>query len=161
MWRKLRKREWFRSNIFKPTFERQQAWQLLYDLASRTRASFEAAKFVRSIRLRVGQFYALVRLSNCLEQPSRGHVRRLLQQACKFRKLMWPKARAVLQLPFLAHDEFAKEVKSFLKQLVLKYKSILLSFHLPPVNILEQPHQTLKGLHEIPGIGSASSRLFG
>ena len=96
--------------MFKPTFERQQAWQLLYDLASRTRASFEAAKYVRSARLGVDQFYALVRLSNCLEQPSRGHVRRLLQQACKFRKLIWPKARAVLQLPFLAHDEFAKEV---------------------------------------------------
>ena len=139
LWRKLRKREWARSNDFKPTFERQQAWQLLYDLASRTRASFEAAKHVRSARLGVDQFYALVRLSNCLEQPSKGHVRRLLQLACKFRKLIWPKARAVLKLPFLAHDEFAKEVKSFLKQLVWKHKPMLLSFHLPPVSILEQP----------------------
>ena len=59
--------------------KRKQAWELLYDLASFTRQSFEAAKSLRSYRFVDTEVYAIIRLSNALEQPSQSRVRRLLR----------------------------------------------------------------------------------
>ena len=49
--------------------DKQQAWSLLYDLASLTVASFEAAKIVRSARVSALELYALFRMAEIMEQP--------------------------------------------------------------------------------------------
>ena len=49
--------------------QRRQAWEILYDLSSFTRASFDAVKLLRSQRLVDDEVYAIIRLSFCLEEP--------------------------------------------------------------------------------------------
>ena len=69
LWGKVRRRASATSTPTKCLMDKQQAWSLLYDLASLTVASFEAAKIVRSARVSALELYALFRMAEIMEQP--------------------------------------------------------------------------------------------
>ena len=54
---------------------RQLAWNIFYDLGSHTRASFEAAPFVRSKKMSDEEVYALIKLSLSVENLVRHQIR--------------------------------------------------------------------------------------
>ena len=104
LWRKLRKRMLALNQPQNIARSRQQAWELLYDLSTFSEASYRACRIIRSHQVTDIEVYAMVRLSNSLEQPIKHGVRKLLQSALKYRKISWPVSSLPLRLPFLAHD---------------------------------------------------------
>ena len=132
--------------------QRRQAWEILYDLSSVTRASFDAVKLLRSQRLVDDEVYAIIRLSFCLEEPLKTRVRNLLKSVAHHRQMTWPgHQQACLSLPFLSHQSFAASVDRWLRDTVLRFRPILVPFHLPSTKVREATLQSCKGLlHNVP-----------
>ena len=146
LWRKLRKR--LRGNC-KPVVvaeSRQTAWQMLYDLGSHTKASFNAAKIIRSHkRMTDAEIYALIKLSRSVENPTRAKIQRLLKSAVKYRETMhWPLTARPLGVLPLAHSSFNRDWERWLKQVIQDFKYLFPSFHVPRSNLREVPHQSIK-----------------
>ena len=74
LWRKLRKRLHGQCKQFTIKDCRQLAWNIRYDLRSHTKASFEAARLVRSKRMSDEEVCALVKLSRSVENPVRFRI---------------------------------------------------------------------------------------
>ena len=144
LWRKLRKRLHGQRRLFTVSVKRKQAWELLYDLASFTRQSFEAAKSLRSYRFVDTEVYAIIRLSNALEQPSQSRVRRLLRGVARHRNMVWPRRPTALPALFLSHSDFSAQLKRWLSVVIQQYKWMLPPFHVPRPTVREIPHQSLK-----------------
>ena len=146
LWRKLRKRLFHSVQPFEcalPALQRRHAWEILYDLSSFTRASFEAVKFLRSQRTVDDEVYAIVRLSLCLEEPLKIHVRNLLKRIVQHRKMTWPcHQQACLSLPFLSHGSFSSSVEHWLRPLVLPFRPLLVPLHLTSTRVREAALQS-------------------
>ena len=82
-----------------------QAWNILFELTSPGRLSFDTATTLRSGKFDDWEIYVLYRLRNHLEQPARGRARKLLASAMKFRNMTIPKLNRPATMPFLAHSE--------------------------------------------------------
>ena len=67
---------------------RELAWNILYDLGSHTKASFEAACLVRSKRMSDEEVCALIKLRRSVENPVRVRIHSILKSAVKFRGTM-------------------------------------------------------------------------
>ena len=151
LWRKLRKRLFHSVQPFECTVERRQAWEILYDLSSFTRASFDALKLLRSQRLVDDEVYSIVRLSLCLEEPLKTRVRNSFKKVVKFRKMTWPAHQACLSIPFMSHASFSASVDRWLKTLVLHFRPLLGPLDLPSARVREAALQSCKGLlHNVP-----------
>ena len=151
LWRKLRKRLFHSVQPFECTVQRRQAWEILYDLSSFTRASFDALKLLRSQRLVDDEVYSIVRLSLCLEEPLKTRVRNSFKKVVKFRKMTWPAHQACLSIPFMSHASFSASVDRWLKTLVLHFRPLLGPLDLPSARVREAALQSCKGLlHNVP-----------
>ena len=142
LWRKLRKRLHGQRRPFTVSVKRKQAWELLYDLASFARQSFEAAKSLRSYRFVDTEVYAIIRLSNALEQPFQSRVRRLLRGVARHCNMVWP--RRPTALPASDFSDFSAQLKRWLSVVIQQYKWMLPPFHVPRPTAREIPHQSLK-----------------
>ena len=150
LWLKLRKKLFQQEQPYCFQLSRLRAWETLCDLASFSRASFEKVKTLRSQRLVDDEIYALVRLSLNIQEPFRSKVRALLKGVCVYRNMTWPKGSMGLQLQFTADDHFAARVSKWLRAQIIRFKHVLVPFHLPPSQIREKPHQSLKDfLHNV------------
>ena len=110
LWRKLRKRLHGQCKQFTIKDCRQLAWNILYDLGSHTRASFEAAQLVRSKKMSDEEVYALIKLSRSVEIPVRHRIYGILKSAVKFRSTMhWPLTGKPLGVLPLAQSSFIRE----------------------------------------------------
>ena len=146
LWRKLRKRLHGQCKQFaiKDIF-RQLAWNILYDLGSHTRASFDAARMVRSQRMSDEEVYALIKLSRSVENPVRFRIHSILKSAVKFRGTMhWPLTGRPMPVLPLSHDTFIREGQLWLKSLISYVEYLFPSFHLPKSKLREVPHQSIK-----------------
>ncbi|CAE7787762.1 unnamed protein product [Symbiodinium sp. CCMP2592] len=145
LWRKLRKRMFGRSSKFFIHDSRELAWGLLFKMASRTRASFETAKLLRSNKTADEEVYALIKLSRNIENPHRNRVQGILKGVVKFRKKMhWPRTSRPLGVLPTASPSFSKECEKWLQDLILRYKYLFPSFHVPKNSLREVPHQSIK-----------------
>ena len=142
LWAKLRRRL-FGTRV--PTtimIDRTQAWEHIFDLSSATRASFEAAKILRSSRVTDAEVHALLKLTHALEQPAKGRVLGIFRSICEFRNMSWPASARSLCVPFLAQEDFAAQLQQWLRTTILNFKDILILFHLPS-------HKVRKGAHHL------------
>ena len=76
--------------------------RVLRDLTKHTRASFDAARHLRSGKYTDLEVYAIRRMATSLEEPGRSRALHILNQALKFRNLTPPKSNLPLTIPFLA-----------------------------------------------------------
>ena len=151
LWRKFRKRLHVSSQPLCFAVTRRHAWELLFDIASFTRASFEALKLLRSERFVDDDVYAILRLSLSLEEPLKTRVRQLLKGVVRHRLMTWPSGHSSLRIPFLAHAGFAHSLERWLSATVQRFKHVLVPFHLPSRKIRETKHQACKDLlHNVP-----------
>ena len=145
LWRKLRKRLHRHSRQFVIKDSREYAWGLLFKLGSRTRAAFETSKLLRSNKTADEEVYALIKLSRNIENPHRGRVQGLLKGVVKFRKTMhWPRTSRPLGVLPLSSNRFMLECEQWLNKLILQYKYLFPSFHVPRNSLREAPHQSIK-----------------
>ena len=148
LWRKLRKRLFYSSQPAAFSIRRKQAWEILFDVASHTLASFRACTVLRSSRYVNDEVYAVIRLSLTLEEPLRSRTRQLLKQVANYRQMTWPSNAGTLSLQPMAHRSFSREIREWLKSQIRRYRHILVPFHLPSTQIREAPHRSLlKCLH--------------
>ena len=138
LWRELRKRLHRHSRKFVIKDSREFAWGLLFRLGSRTRAAFETSKLLRSNKTADEEVYALIKLSRNIENPHWGRV-------VKFRKTMhWPRTSRPLGVLPLSSDRFMSECEQWLKKLILQYKYLFPSFHVPRNSLRAAPHPSIK-----------------
>ena len=90
-----------------------QAWSTIFDLASESKRSYDAARTIRSGIVHDWQVYALFRLCKHLEEPQRSKVKHIITSALKFRNLTVPQVNKPFTTPFLAHDFFSFELQLY------------------------------------------------
>ena len=126
-------------------FCRQLAWNIFYDLGSYTRASFVAARLIRSKKLSDEEVSTLIKLSRHVENPVRHKIHSILKSAVKFRGTMhWPLTAKPLGVLPLAQSNFTHQWELWLKSLICDVKYLFPSFHLLKSNLSEVPHQSIK-----------------
>ena len=65
-----------------------------------------------------------------------GPLRNLLKRVAHHRQMTWPgHQQACLSLPFLSHQSFATSVDRWLRGTVLRFRPILVPFHLPSTRV--------------------------
>ena len=90
--------------------ERQTASNILFDLGSFTKASYNAARLIRSRRMNNDEFYSLIKLSRNIENPASSKIQDLLYSGVKFRTTMhWSKAARPLEVLPLAHPHINRD----------------------------------------------------
>ena len=116
--------------------------------SSFTVQSWNACRSLRSQRWTDSEVYAVIRLTHCLEQPSKGRAQDLLRKVCQYRNMTWPAAGFSLAIQPLAHPEFLTNVKNWMKTAVLQFKHVLVPFFLPSCTPREAAHpQVVHALH--------------
>ena len=144
LFRKLRRRQ---HAIHEPhlfTSTRLHALTLLRNLTKHTRASFEAAKQLRSGKHTDLEVYAIQRMAANLEEPGRSRALHAINQALKYRNLTPPKPNIPLTVPFLAHDQFPRHCEQWLKTTIQQHKHLAIPLHLPTHRLREAAHKTLR-----------------
>ena len=145
LWRKLHKRMHRRNQRFFIKNSRELAWGLLFKLGSRTRAAFDTSKLLRSRQTADEEVYALIKLSRNIENPHRNRVQGLLKSVAKFRtKMHWPKTARPLGVLPLCHPPFTSQCERWLRNIILQYKYLFPSFHVPKNSLREVPHPSIK-----------------
>ena len=114
-------------------------------MGSSTRASFDAARMIRTKRMSDEEVYALIKLSRSVENPVRSRIHSILKSAVKFRSAMhWPLTGRPLPVLPLSHSTFIREGQLWLNSLISDFKYLFPSFHLPKSKLREVPHQSIK-----------------
>ena len=145
LWRKLHKRMHRRNQRFFIKNSRELAWGLLFKLGSRTRAAFDTSKLLRSRQTADEEVYALIKLSRNIENPHRNRVQGLLKSVVKFRtKMHWAKTSRPLGVLPLRHPHFTPQCEKWLRNIILQYKYLFPSFHVPKNSLREVPPQSIK-----------------
>ena len=121
-----------------------QAWATIFDLASDTKRSYDAARTIRSGAVHGWEVYALFRLCKHLEEPQRSKVKHIITAASKFRNLTVPQVNNPFTIPFLAHSDFSSRLQLWLRSYVLTYKEMAIPLHPPPQAVRESSFPTLR-----------------
>ena len=147
LWKKARRRLRTTSSNFSPMGEGEsphlQAWHLLFNLASYNLNSFLASKRIRRLDFDPLQLYALFRQSQHMEPPHKQKAQNLLRSALRLRNLPIPGYNKSLTLPDLANPDFERNLKKWLRAILLKNKIHAIPFHLPSHSFLVSKHRTL------------------
>ena len=149
LFRKVRKRITKHSNFRHAQFRskpmpQNRAWEILFDLCSATKRSFDAERHIRSLAVSPDEVYALFRLAHNLEQPHRSAAISCIKRCLIFRQLSIPKSNLPLTIPFLCIPDFSKQVKGFLRLIVQGNIDHALPFHLPTMNTRESKFPSLE-----------------
>ena len=144
LWRKWHKRMHRRNQRFFVKNSRELAWGLLFKLGSRTRAAFETSKLLRSRQTADEEVYPHQAQSQHMESPSQPSSR--VAQECG--QVSHQDALAQnIQAPgclSLCHPHFTSQCERWLRNIILQYKCLLPSFHVPKNSLREVPHQSIK-----------------
>lgn len=92
--------------------------------------------------LRSGQFtdvevYAIYRLANNLEEPSRSRTRSLIKKVLGFRNATVPCPNFPPGVPFQAHDDFKINIQKWLRHFVLDHREFAVTLHIPTQTVRE------------------------
>ena len=93
--------------------------------------AFDASRRLRSSEFSHLHAYALHRLANHLEDPTRSRVKSLLKQIFRFRGMAFPRQCKPLVIPLLAHSGFKQAVTGFLREQIKNFRDHLVPFHYP------------------------------
>ena len=121
----------------------QSLWQTLLMLAGDNLTSFRAQAFLRRHRVHQLHLYALLRLSNNLEQPWRSRVKSHIAKIFRVKNLALPGTNSPFRTCPLSHPEFQYGVRQFLRQIIRKSEHRLLPLHVPSRSILFRAHVSL------------------
>ena len=144
LFRRLRRRLQSTAQPILHTSHKLHALTVLRDLTKHTRASFDAARHLRSDKYTDLEVYAICRMATSLEEPGRSRALHLLNQALTYRNLTPPKSNLPLTIPFLAHPSFQSDVQRWLAQLINHHKHFAIPLHLPTCRVREAAHPTLR-----------------
>ncbi|OLP89200.1 hypothetical protein AK812_SmicGene29372 [Symbiodinium microadriaticum] len=123
-----------------------QFWKLLYAISSDTKQEYDASRELRSGKHDNETVTLLYRLANHMEQPWRSKAKARLRRVLTFRNATVPKHNLPLKIPFLAHNDFKKNVQEFVSKLIRRHRHVLTPYHLPHLptkTIQEMPHPAL------------------
>ena len=144
--RKLRSRLYKLGALSLHSTEKQEvhsSWVILTVLAERSIASFNIQRRLRSCSCSLPHIYALLRLSNNLEEPPKSSVQSILSRILEFKGgLAPPKARPI-KIPLLSHNDFRNATKKWLTSKVIPVKDFLIPFHLPPCHVVSAAHSSM------------------
>lgn len=143
LFQRLRRRLTTRAIPTSVQCKQQHAWNILFQLTSPGKISFDTSRDLRSGKYDDWEIYAIFRLCNHLEQPTRGTAKKLLSSAMTFRNMTIPKKNRPASMIFLAHSDFSSQIGKFLKQHVQRYKHLAIPLHLPTAKMRETAAQKL------------------
>ena len=124
----------------------QEGWTLLVALSQDGLRSYHAARILRSAQVNSLHCFALYRMANLLDDPPRTAVRAKLRRCLRFRNLPIPGLAKPLCIPFLAHNAFKRNVRSWILQNTQRYKDFLVPFHLPSKTVVAGKHCSFRSV---------------
>ena len=68
--------------------------------------------------------------------------------------MTWPTGAMGIQLQFTADPMFTIRVSKWIRHNILRFRQILVPFHIPSSNVREKPHQSLKDFLHINNVSS-------
>ena len=113
-------------------------WMILTVLAEKSLASFNMQRRLRSCSYSLPHIYALLRLSNNLEEPPKS-----LAQSILSRLLSKDTESETHQDTSLSHNDFRNATKKWLTSKIIPVKDFLIPFHLPPCHVVSAAHSSL------------------
>ena len=120
--------------------EVHSSWMILTVLAERSLASFNLQRRLRSCSYSLPHIYALLRLSNNLEEPPKSSVQSILSCILAFKGGLAPPRARPIKIPFLSHSDFRNATKKWLTNTKLfRSKTILFRFTCLPAMSFPQP----------------------
>ncbi len=153
MWQKVRKKLAHSNTQFMPLpkssraavtpSDRSNAWNTIFEVASLTVRSYNMCRQLRQPRIPARQIYALIRSANQLEQPFKTRAMTLLTKVVKYKHGHKPSHNHPLMIPVLKHQNFNKEVKQWINQLVRDNPNNITPMHVPGNQIRQRQHQKL------------------
>ena len=116
------------------------AWQYL---TSTTRDQLTAWRRLRSPQINSTQLLFLVRLAATAEAHIKFKALHLLYKEMRRRNMAKPKNKRPLTIPFMAHSEFASNLKQWLTNVIIEHKHHSVEFHVPSTKICCKSSQTI------------------
>ena len=119
------------------------SWMILTVLAERSLASFNLQRRLRSCSYSLPHIYALLRLSNNLEESPKSSVQSILPRILVFKGGLAPPRARPIKIPLLFQSDFRSATKKWLTNKVIPVKDYLVPFHLPPCHVVSAAHSSL------------------
>ena len=116
---------------------------ILTVLAERSLASFNLQRRLRSCSYSLPHIYALLRLSNNLEESPKSSVQSILPRILVFKGGLAPPRARPIKIPLLFQSDFRNANKKWLTNKVIPVKDYLIPFHLPPCHVVSAAHSSL------------------
>ena len=116
---------------------------ILTVLAEKSLASFNLQRRLRSSAYSLPHIYALIQLSNNLEEPPKSLVQSILSRILTFQGGLTPPKARPIKIPLLSHDDFRNATKKWLTNKVVPVKDFLIPFHLPPRHVVSAAHSSM------------------
>ena len=123
--------------------ELHSSWMILTVLAERSLASFNMQRRLRSCSYSLPHIYALLRLTDNLEEPPKSSVQSILSRILVFKGGLAPPRARPIKIPFLSHNDFRNATKKWLTSKVIPVNDYLVPFHLPPCHVVSAAHSSL------------------
>eukprot|EP00439_Symbiodinium_sp_Y106_P057401 s2246_g8.t1 len=123
--------------------EVHSSWMILTVLAEKSLASFNLQRRLRSSSYSIPHIYALIRLSNNLEEPPKSLVQSILSRILTFKGGLTPPKATPIKIPLLSHDDFRNATTKWLTSKVVPVKAFLIPFHLPPRHVVSAAHSSM------------------
>ena len=116
---------------------------ILTVLAERSLASFNMQRRLRSCSYSLPHIYALLRLSNNLEEPPKSSVQSILSRILVFKGGLAPPRARPMKIPFCLTTISGTPPRKWLTSKVIPVKDCLIPFHLPPCHVVSAAHSSL------------------
>ena len=124
----------------------KDCWSLLVTLSQGGKQAFEMESYLRSAQVSTLHIYGLLRMCNLLDDPPRTAVKAALKRTLGFRQAPVPRPSKPLCVPMLAHQEFKKNLQSWITFLTKKFTNFLTPFHLPGKSVVAGTHPSFKSV---------------
>ena len=125
--------------------EVHSSWMILTTLAEKSLASFNMQRSLRSCSYSVPHIYALLRLSNNLEEPPKSLVQSILSRILTFKEVLPHRkqdpSRYLSCLTTISGTPPRSGLQA--KSSLIPVKDFLIPFHLPPCHVVSAAHSSL------------------
>ena len=122
----------------------QQHWTILFNLANTTLARYSASRILLRRSTPIKDIYALLRMSQHLDEPWRSRAQKQMQHIIRKRLETIPPRPCPFVIPFLCLPDFRSRLEIVLLNTIRRNHAVLLPLHWPTKKVVEGKHICLQ-----------------
>lgn len=145
LYARLRRRLYTIGSVPSRMAHQEQAWTTLYHAQPSHEGQF-CCMSIRSGQLHSHKVYALYKLAGPMKEAGRSRCKNLISKALQVRNCTVPKRNKALNIPFLSHEPFRRNIEQWLRRLIINHKDHAIPFFLPTHKLRETAFPKLREL---------------